>query len=69
MPLQTVFVIELNGLPVRKEFDHYPTHQEIEEEISERFSGGFIYDQFANENIYPRAQVHKFYKLKEDTHE
>jgi hypothetical protein len=62
--LQTVFKIIVNDLPSWKEFNHYPTEEEIETEMLNRFPNGFIDDQFSNEKIYPIAKVDKYYKLK-----
>ncbi|MBU9711103.1 hypothetical protein [Evansella tamaricis] len=63
MTLKIVFVIQINQLPISKEYEYYPTTEEIEQEIKYRFPNGYIYDSFSNENIYPRAQVKKIYKL------
>lgn len=63
MPLKFYFVVDVNGLPTLKEYDHYPSEDEIEQEINKRFPLGFILDQFSNEKIYPIAQVRKYYKL------
>lgn len=63
MALKSYFTISVNDLPVIKEYDHYPSEEEIEEEINKRFPDGFIYDQYAGKNIYPIAKVNKIYKL------
>jgi hypothetical protein len=63
LAIKSYFVIDVNRLPILKEYDHYPSEAEIEQEIYNRFPGGFILDQFSNEKIYPVAQVKKFYKL------
>ncbi|WP_270167519.1 hypothetical protein [Paenibacillus sp. SYP-B4298] len=63
MALRTYFVIEVSGLPVINKYSHYPSEEEIEAEILNRFPNGFIYDQFSKEKIYPVVQVKKFYEL------
>ncbi|AST93036.1 hypothetical protein BC6307_18115 [Sutcliffiella cohnii] len=65
MAIEAFFTIEINGLKGRKLFDTYPTEDEIEKAIRDMFPQGYIYDQFADEYIYPIAQVKKIYKLKE----
>lgn len=63
MSLRTFFTIEINGLNCRQEYTHYPSEEEIEEQINLRFPEGYIYDQFANEKIFPVAKVNKNYTL------
>ncbi|WP_078379127.1 hypothetical protein [Sutcliffiella halmapala] len=68
MPLDISFTIEINGLPTRKFYDSYPTEKQIEQAIRDMFPQGRIYDQYADDYIYPIAQVKKLYKLR-DTEE
>ncbi|WP_342515578.1 hypothetical protein [Sutcliffiella sp. FSL R7-0096] len=64
MPLEISFTIEINGQTGRNFYDSYPTEKEIEKAITDMFPQGYIYDQFAGENIYPIAQVKKVYRLR-----
>lgn len=64
MPLAIKFTIDINGQMGRNFYDSYPTEKEIEKAITEMFPHGYIYDQFADENIYPIAQVKKIYRLR-----
>ncbi|MGI2329686.1 hypothetical protein [Planococcus sp. YIM B11945] len=66
MPLKTFYEINVSGLPVYEKFASYPSEEEIEKEIYKRFPDGFIYDQYARQNIYPKVQVNKFYKLDQE---
>lgn len=68
MPVKTYFTVDINEWHSLKKYDHYPSEEEIEKEIIFRFPLGYIFDQFANEKIFPVAQVNKYFTLsqKED---
>lgn len=66
MPLKIYYEINVSGLPAYEKFVSYPSEEEIEKEIYNRFPKGFIYDKYAKENIYPKVQVIKFYKLVQE---